>query len=77
MMTIIMTTGHTDDFVVKLKHSNKILVFSPKEEARKRNALQKVTVNIVLLYLLICEMLRVRHRGVLRLLSSSSDIPEI
>ena len=77
MMTIIMTTGHTDDFVVKLKHNNKILVFSPNEEARKRNALQKVTVNIVLLYLLICEMLRVRHRGVLRLLSSSSDIPEI
>ena len=77
MMTIIMTTGHSDDFVVKLKQNNKILVFSPNEEARKRNALQKVTVNIVLLYLLICEMLRVRHRGVLRLLSSSSDIPEI
>ena len=50
MMTIIMTTGHTDDFVVILKHNNKILVFSPKEEARKRNALQKITVNIVLLY---------------------------
>ena len=26
-MTIIMKTGQTDDFVVKLKHSNKILGF--------------------------------------------------
>lgn len=45
-MVIIMKTGQTDDFVVKLKHSNKILGFY-LQKTRIETASESITVMIV------------------------------